>query len=165
MDAMTTDGGARLQAAVAALQTQLLRHLEGALQSGDGEARRRAIRILLSWKTIEGMELLYSKASKHDVPPEDVDCVSGIRNGCGVFCCRSLYVRMTAEDVADGLEMHPGMPWFLRVTPQGCYALDQKTGRCTVWEKRPIACRLYNCYKSRSAGPWTRKGKGTSHEP
>jgi Fe-S-cluster containining protein len=130
------------------------RTLEREEESG---VRARAVKLLLALRTVEAMEIVYTRACKREVPPEDVDCPAGIQNGCRVYCCHKLFVRMTPEDVADGLEMHPGMPWFLRLTPGGCYALDPSTGCCSVWEKRPIACRLYNCYRSR-VGPWNRQG-------
>ena len=139
----------RLSEAIMALERQMIEQMDQALGLPDREVRRKAVRLLVAWRTPAAMELVYGKACKYDVPPEDVDCAKGIQKGCMVFCCRKLFVRMTAEDLAEGLEMHPGMPWFLRLTAGGCYALDPKTGRCTIWDKRPIACRLFNCYSGK----------------
>src|SRR3990172_7330454 len=139
------DTSDRLQKLNDALERRMLFLLPPALKHPDSSLRKSAIRLILDWRSMAAMELLYTTAGKYDVPASEIDCEDGILKGCMVFCCRKLYVRITEEDVADGVEMHPGMPWFIRVKPQGCYALDPHNHRCTIWEKRPIACRLFNC--------------------
>ena len=143
---MQQEEAVRFGQEVGRFEKLMLSTLDRVLQDDESPFRRFAVRLLVAWKTLEAMEIVYRRARKREVAPEKVDCPAGIRNGCQVFCCRTQLIRMTPEDVAEGLEMHLGMPWFLRVTPGGCYALDQATGRCTVWEKRPIACRLFNCH-------------------
>jgi hypothetical protein len=135
----------KLRNLVASLDHHMIRILAGALKNADPLVRKRAVAILVSWGTHEAVELLYSHASKYDVPAAKVDCATGMRSGCGVFCCRVMFARITPEDIADGIEEHPGMAGFARVTPQGCYALEQETNRCTIWEKRPLTCRIFNC--------------------
>ena len=126
-------------------ERQMLAVLRIALKDPDPDVRRRSAAILIAWRSFNAMELLYAEVSKYDVPAASVDCPTGIRAGCGVFCCRAMFARITLEDLADGIEEHPGMPGFARFTRHGCYALDPKTNRCTVWEKRPITCRIFNC--------------------
>jgi Fe-S-cluster containining protein len=135
----------KLRILISSFDHHLIRMLAGALKSADPFMRKRAAAILISWGTREAIELLYSHASKYDVPSATVDCPTGIRSGCGVICCRVMFARITPEDLADGIEEHPGMPGFARITPQGCYALEQETNRCMIWEKRPLTCRIFNC--------------------
>ena len=130
---------------IVSLDHQIVSRLPEALKSADRTIRQRAAAILVSWGTRDAIELLYSHASKYDVPAAKVDCETGMRSGCGVICCRVMFARITPEDIAEGIEEHPGMPGFARVTPNGCYALEQETNRCTIWEKRPITCRIFNC--------------------
>jgi len=135
----------RLIALNTSLNHHMIRVLAGALKSADPLMRKRAAAILVNWGTPQAVELLYSHASKYDVPAAKVDCETGMRSGCGVICCRVMFARITPEDIAEGIEEHPGMPGFARVTPGGCYALEQETNRCTIWEKRPLTCRIFNC--------------------
>ncbi len=130
----------------ARFQNCLLEKLKPVLHHKESSVRKRAVAILFSWGSRETIELVYSDASKYDVPSAEVECSTGILKGCEIFCCSTLFVRITPEDVSEGIEMHPGLPWFIRMKPSGgCYALDTKSKRCTIWEQRPIACRVFNC--------------------
>lgn len=134
----------RLNAANQKLDEQMFCVLSLVLTSPHLEMRRKAIDLLLSWRSNSAMELFFQKISKYDAPPIEVNCTNGILCGCQAFCCK-FFVRITDEDLADGVQSHPGLPYMIRITPDGCYALDTKTGRCTIWEKRPLNCRLYSC--------------------
>jgi Fe-S-cluster containining protein len=70
---------------------------------------------------------------------------------CGARCC-SFEVSLSAQDVAEG-----GIPFDLHEP----YALPRANGRCvcmtddggcTIYERRPGACRAYDC--RRDARVW-----------
>ena len=74
-----------------------------------------------------------------------VDCEAGRRMGCDTLCCR-LMVGLSADDIAAGLEPQSEISGLLKQDPDGfCHYLDRATMRCSVWDKRPLLCRLYNC--------------------
>ncbi len=80
---------------------------------------------------------------KYAVPSAEIDCASRIPL-CGARCC-SFDVTLSAQDVAEG-----GIPFDLEKP----YALPRVGGRCvcmgddgacTIYERRPGACRAYDC--------------------
>lgn len=82
---------------------------------------------------------------KYAVPSADIDCASRIPL-CGARCC-SFEVTLSAQDVAEG-----GVPW--RIDEPYAMPRDADTGRCTcmdaagactIYERRPGACRAYDC--------------------
>lgn len=74
-----------------------------------------------------------------------VDCEAGRRLGCGNLCCR-LMVALSLDDIINGLEPQSSISGLLKQDRDGyCHYLDRDTMRCTVWDIRPLACRLYNC--------------------
>jgi len=74
-----------------------------------------------------------------------VDCDAGRRLGCGNLCCQ-LMVMLSMEDLEHGLEPQSSLSGLLKQDLDGyCHYLDRDSKRCTVWDKRPLACRLYNC--------------------
>lgn len=69
-----------------------------------------------------------------------VDCDEGRRMGCATFCCR-LWVRLTEEE-ARGFDGDRG----LEKGEDGlCKYLDRESYLCSIWDKRPSACRGYDC--------------------
>jgi hypothetical protein len=87
---------------------------------------------------------------KYAVPSPDIDCAARIPL-CGARCC-SFDVTLSAQDVAEG-----GIPFDLHEP----YALPRANGRCvcmtddggcTIYERRPGACRAYDC--RRDARVW-----------
>ena len=86
---------------------------------------------------------LASFRDKYAVPSPDIDCAARIPL-CGARCC-SFDVTLSAQDVAEG-----GIPFELHDP----YALPRQDGRCvcrnddggcTIYERRPGACRAYDC--------------------
>lgn len=80
---------------------------------------------------------------KYAIASPDIDCAARIPL-CGARCC-SLDVTLSAQDVAEG-----GIPFDLHQP----YALPRDNGRCvcmaddggcTIYERRPGACRAYDC--------------------
>lgn len=67
--------------------------------------------------------------------------------GCQTACC-TLQFELSPEDIAEGFEWEPNLPYMIRHEADGyCYLLDRKTHQCTVWEKRPKTCRIFDCRK------------------
>jgi hypothetical protein len=74
--------------------------------------------------------------------------------GCRNMCCRQLVVTLAQEDLDDGLETQPPFVDVLKKSAAGvCNYLDRATGDCTVWERRPLACRVYDCQQDPRL-PW-----------
>jgi len=74
-----------------------------------------------------------------------VDCEAGRRLKCGNLCCQ-LMVMLSNEDIMNGLEPQSSLSGVLKQERDGyCSYLDRDDQRCTVWDKRPLVCRLYNC--------------------
>uniref|UniRef100_A0A7J3X6S1 YkgJ family cysteine cluster protein n=1 Tax=Thermofilum pendens TaxID=2269 RepID=A0A7J3X6S1_THEPE len=81
----------------------------------------------------------------------EVDCRDG-EAYCG-RCCRRAAVpllrsdieRLAGElgDVHRYVEWVSGVPVLKRIKGGACVLLDPSSGRCTVYEARPLACRLY----------------------
>ncbi len=73
-----------------------------------------------------------------------IDCNEGRNLGCQTFCC-SLLVRLRPEEMrpTDDGSTPKG---YVDKTPGGiCVHMDQNLGLCNIWEKRPHACRAYEC--------------------
>jgi Fe-S-cluster containining protein len=50
------------------------------------------------------------------------------------------------QDIKEGFQWDPARPYVLARGPDGyCLYLDRRSRTCSVWDKRPIRCRLYNC--------------------
>lgn len=115
------------------------------------QPRASLSRMLESLKKISGRDLHDAAASpersKYDFPNAPTPCEEGRRRGCKTACC-TLQFELSPEDVADGFEWEPSMPYAIRHEADGyCYLLDRETFQCTVWEKRPKTCRIFDCRK------------------
>lgn len=90
------------------------------------------------------------------------------RAGCD-DCCRSLAEPPRIREaewslLRDGIEsLHPAaraeveasLDALVRGEEQRiCPLLDRESGRCRVYEARPIACRAYGFYAARDGGRW-----------
>jgi hypothetical protein len=66
--------------------------------------------------------------------------------GCQVLCCQRFMVILSQEDLDDGLEVHAPFIDVLKRAPGGaCQYLDEVDRTCTVWERRPLECRIFDC--------------------
>jgi len=74
----------------------------------------------------------------------DIDCASRLHL-CEARCCR-LEVSLSAEDLADGIPFAIDQPYALPRDPytKKCVCMDE-AGACTIYEKRPASCRVYDC--------------------
>ena len=83
--------------------------------------------------------------NKYELPDVDIDCAARIPL-CGARCC-SFEVTLSAQDVAErSLPFEIDQPYMLPRDPvtRRCVCMDGD-GACTVYEKRPGACRAYDC--------------------
>jgi Fe-S-cluster containining protein len=74
----------------------------------------------------------------------EIDCASRIHL-CEARCCR-FEVALSKQDIADGLPWDFEAPYMLSHDPytKKCACMDEG-GSCTVYEKRPASCRVYDC--------------------
>lgn len=79
-----------------------------------------------------------------DVP--QIDCASRIHL-CEARCCR-FEVTLSAQDIADGIPYRLDQPYALPRHPytKRCVCMDE-AGACTIYDKRPASCRVYDCRK------------------
>lgn len=75
----------------------------------------------------------------------EIDCENRIPL-CKAACCR-LSVFLTRDDVAEGvLRWEMADPYVLARARDGyCAHMNVGTCQCTVYEKRPLTCRTYDC--------------------
>ncbi len=78
-------------------------------------------------------------------PERDVDCAARIGT-CGTRCC-SLVFALTQDEARAGFVKHnPDRPYYIARDADGfCAHLDRTTGRCAVYDRRPVRCRKYSC--------------------
>ena len=82
---------------------------------------------------------------KYQVPSADIDCASLIPL-CKARCC-SMEVTLSAQDVLEGgIPFDLLKPYALPRDPdtKRCVCMDAE-GACTIYDKRPGACRAYDC--------------------
>jgi Fe-S-cluster containining protein len=88
---------------------------------------------------------LASFRDKYQVPSADIDCAARIPL-CKARCC-SMEVTLSAQDVLEGgIPFDLLQPYALPRDPdtKRCVCMTE-TGACTVYDKRPGACRAYDC--------------------
>jgi Fe-S-cluster containining protein len=84
-------------------------------------------------------------ADKYELESPDIDCAARLHL-CGARCC-SFDVLLSPQDVAER-----GVPWVLDrpyelprdPVTRRCACMDDG-GACTIYDKRPGACRTYDC--------------------
>ena len=92
-----------------------------------------------------GIPLWRGGRPKREFANAPVACAIGQADGCGTWCCRRTLVILAREDVDEGIEREPGFVDLLRRRDDmTCWNLGDD-GRCAVWEKRPLDCRVFSC--------------------
>lgn len=80
---------------------------------------------------------------KYAVPSPDIDCAALIPL-CGARCC-SFEVTLSAQDVAEKtVPFDLSQPYAMPRVDDRCVCMDG-AGACTIYERRPGACRAYDC--------------------
>lgn len=79
---------------------------------------------------------------KYALAPNEIDCAARIPL-CGARCC-SFDVALGAQDVAEGVPFELHAPYMLPRVDGRCVCMDA-AGACTIYDKRPGACRAYDC--------------------
>jgi Fe-S-cluster containining protein len=79
---------------------------------------------------------------QQESPP--VDCAA-LFHLCGARCC-GMEVTLSAQDVADGVPYRIDVPYSLPRDAQTkrCVCMTEG-GACTIYDKRPHTCRVYDC--------------------
>ena len=79
------------------------------------------------------------------VPEASVDCASKLKD-CRAICC-TMHFALTKDEVESGhIEHNKEKPYFIARANDGyCPHMDRDTFGCTVWDKRPLRCRRYDC--------------------
>lgn len=88
---------------------------------------------------------LASFRDKYRVPSPDVDCAS-LMPLCKARCC-SMDVTLSAQDVQEGgIPFDIMKPYMLPRDPatKRCVCMAEG-GACTIYDRRPGACRAYDC--------------------
>ena len=80
---------------------------------------------------------------KYAVKSTDIDCAARIPL-CGARCC-SFDVSLSAQDLAEGGIPYDVLHPYLMPRHGGRCACMADDGRCTIYERRPGACRAYDC--------------------
>jgi len=87
-----------------------------------------------------------SVPDKYAVPPaEPIDCENRVPL-CKAACCR-LSVLLSPQDLAEGIvSWDSRRRYFNSQKPDGyCVHLERPACRCSIYENRPAACRVYDC--------------------
>jgi hypothetical protein len=81
---------------------------------------------------------------KYVVPSDDIDCAARVHL-CKARCC-SFDVALSAQDVVEReLPWEIDRPYVLPKKADGQCGCADDAGACTVYAKRPGACRAYDC--------------------
>lgn len=73
-----------------------------------------------------------------------VDCEAGRALGCGTFCCR-LLVRLKPHEIVPPEDGQPAKSFVDKDEAGYCVHFDLDASLCRIWERRPEACREYDC--------------------
>lgn len=88
-------------------------------------------------------------ADKYELTSEvEIDCASRIHI-CKGACCRFIYC-LSLQDIHEGIRWNLGEPFkSLRGDNGYCMYIKENNLRCSIYEKRPLGCRLYDCRNDR----------------
>lgn len=108
-----------------------------------GKLRQRAHRAL--GQTVR----LRTEVDKYAVAGAEIDCAPRLHL-CHARCC-TLSVEMSAQDLEEGgIAWSFDEPYMLRREPDGyCTHIDRSGGGCVIYERRPAACREFDCRHDR----------------
>ena len=81
---------------------------------------------------------------KYQKESPDIDCLSRLHL-CQARCCR-FEVALSAQDLRDGIPWDIQRPYMLPrdARTKKCACMDT-AGACTIYDKRPASCRVYDC--------------------
>jgi len=93
-----------------------------------------------------GMHLQEPKQDKYATEGVvEIDCQSRVHL-CKAVCCR-LWFPLSMQDVDEGIvRWDMRYPYIITQDDEGyCKHLDRSSGRCGVYECRPLPCRTFDC--------------------
>jgi hypothetical protein len=121
----------------------------GVLDREEVEARQKeAAEQLRQQYLAQGMATAMQEfgVSKYQFQDEaEIDCGNRVHL-CKAICCK-LPIALSKEDVREGvIQWELGQPYMIAHAADGfCVHADRATCGCTIYEKRPIPCRGYDC--------------------
>jgi len=139
----------RACATLEALSDLLVEH--GLLQRDEVEERKQAAADILRQQYMGlGMATAMQEfgVSKYQFQHASVvDCENRVHL-CRSACCK-LPLALSREDIQEGVvQWELGQPYMIAHGADGyCVHMSRETRGCTVYEKRPIPCRGYDCSK------------------
>lgn len=78
----------------------------------------------------------------------EIDCASRMHI-CKGACCGFIYC-LSLQDIGEGIRWNLSQPFkSLRGDNGYCTYLRENDMRCSIYEKRPLGCRLYDCRTDR----------------
>ena len=121
------------------------------------ERKRTIAERLVKRFTESGLGLMYQDPEydkytfKHE---EAVDCQNR-QYACEAACCR-LPFALSRQDIEEGIiRWEFGRPYLIAHDRDGyCVHLDKRSYQCTVYEKRPVPCRGFNCRENEKWKVW-----------
>ncbi|MEJ2346091.1 MAG: YkgJ family cysteine cluster protein [Gammaproteobacteria bacterium] len=115
------------------------------------EQRRRLLAVMERMIDL-GMAAVYGD-EEDGLPEARVDCTRCIPR-CRAKCCTLIFALTKAEVAAGHVRHNPRRPYFIVRDEDGyCPHLDRATLACTIWERRPLRCRRYDCRKDSNIWP------------
>lgn len=94
-----------------------------------------------------GMGAVYSSEHEDDGGVDALPHCADRLEHCRAACCR-LHFALTRQEVQAGhIRYMQSRPYFIeRHEADGyCVHLDRDSMRCSIWERRPLRCRRYDC--------------------
>jgi Fe-S-cluster containining protein len=131
---------------------------KGILEPEEVEERSKRILLDLVMAFAEsgiGVEYLDSKYDEQD--PEDdvlIDCGARV-SACKAICCR-LPFALTRKEVETGIiRWNFRRPYLIAKGTDGyCAHFDRDKLTCTIYENRPVSCRLFDCRTDKRWPVW-----------
>lgn len=115
-------------------------------------AQRQKLLAIMEKMIDMGMAAVYGD-EEQDAPDANVQCERCLPT-CQARCCTLIFA-LTKAEVRQGLvQYNKDRPYFIARDADGyCPHLDRETFRCSIWEKRPLRCRRYNCRDDENIWP------------
>lgn len=140
-------------AATEAGAVSTLLHERGLITAEDLKAQRAVVakRLEASFQEKKiGVRIDNRIPDKYAIPPETlpaIDCEARIPL-CRAACC-ALRFPLGAQDLEEGvMRWDLGEPYINRIGPDArCVHQHRESFGCTIYEKRPAVCRMYDCRK------------------
>lgn len=119
------------------------------IQKKDFEKRKKAVeeKLIDDYKKTGIGIKLHDQAwiDKYNLTNQlEIDCASRMHI-CKGACCKFIYC-LSIQDISEGIRWNLSQPFkSIRGDNGYCTYIKENDMRCSIYEKRPLGCRLYNC--------------------